>query len=102
MTIPHLDDIVAAAQAAVEAARQPTPLMLEDPEPRHGSIVLVTSTTGTAAQRHYSDGLWHLTTGEVSDHEQLFMRSDGRARDVFLVWEAPVWEGHRPRYVEGD
>ena len=96
--LPHLDDIVAAAEAAVEAAKQPTPLMPEDDEPRHGSIVLVTSTTGTAAQRHYSDGLWHSTTGEVTNWRNLFYRRDDRRRDVFLVWMAPEWEQDRPRY----
>jgi len=96
--LPHLDDIVAAAQAAIDAAKEPTPLESDNVEPTHGSIVLVTSTTGTAAQRHYSDGLWHFTTGEIATFEGLFIRRDGRAREVFLVWMAPEWEQDRPRY----
>jgi hypothetical protein len=101
-TIPHLDDIVAAAEAAVEAAKAPTLLLPEDPEPRHGSIVLITSDTGTAAQRFYSDGLWHVATGEVVDsYAGLFLRSDGRPRDVYLVWQAPEWDDKRPRYLGG-
>ena len=99
MTAPHLDEIVAAAEAAIEAAREPTLLMPQDPEPRHGSIVLVTSTTGTAAQRHYSDGLWHSTTGEIVNYANLFLRRDGRNRDVFLIWQAPEWDDKRPRYL---
>lgn len=87
--LPHLDDVVAAAQAALQAAKEPTPLEPGDVEPTPGSIVLVTSTTGTAAQRHYSDGLWHLTTGEIATFDGLFVRRDGRSRDVFLVWRAP-------------
>jgi hypothetical protein len=92
--MPHLDEVVAAAEADL------IPLMPDDPEPTHGSIVLISSTTGTAAQRFYSDGLWHVATGEVIDtYANLFIRSDGRPRDVFVAWVAPEWEGHRPRYV---
>lgn len=98
--LPHLDEVLAAAEAAIEAAKQPVQIRVEDAEPRLGSIVLVTSDTGTAAQRFYSDGLWHHTTGGVSDWPGLFMRRDGRSRDVFLVWQAPV-DGGRPHYVPG-
>lgn len=97
--VPHLDDIIAAAMRSIAASKEPTPLRPEDPEPRHGSIVLVTSTTGTAAQRHYSDGLWYTTTGEIATHEGLFLRRDGAPRRVFLVWEAPEWDAQRPRYI---
>ncbi len=86
----------------MEAAKQPTPLLPEDPEPRHGSIVLLTSDTGTAAQRFYSDGLWHGATGVVTSYEGLFVRGDGRPRDVFLVWQAPVWDDKRPRYMPSE
>ena len=104
--VPHLDDIVAAATAEIQAAalRQSqtlTPLDMEGPEPRHGSIVMLSSTTGTAAQRYYSDGLWHVTTGLVSTFEGLFVRRDGVQQAVFLVWEAPEWDSKRPRYIPG-
>jgi hypothetical protein len=59
-----------------------------DPQPPRGSVVMVSSPTGTAAQRFYSDGLWHLTTGEVCDFDGLHVRHDGRRRKVYLVWEA--------------
>ena len=107
MTVPHLDEIVAAATAEIAAAalRQSqalTPLDPGVPEPRHGSIVLVASTTGTAAQRFYSDGLWHHATGDVTTYEGLHLRRDGIRRDVFLVWEAPEWDSKRPRYIPHD
>ena len=106
MTVPHLDEIVAAATAEIAAAalRQSqalTPLDPGDPEPREGSIVLVSSTTGTAAQRFYSDGLWHHATGDVTSYMGLFIRGDGLRRDVFVAWTAPEWDAKRPRYVPG-
>lgn len=85
--LPHLDDVVAAAEAQ---HRMMVPLEFgANDEPVHGSVVLVNSTTGTAAQRFYNDGLWHFTTGEVCNWERLFLRYDGRTREVYLLWEAP-------------
>jgi hypothetical protein len=80
--VPHLDDIVRRAQ-------QLPRLHSSDDEPPRGSIVMVSSTTGTAAQRFYDDGLWHFTTGEVCDIEQLHLRHDGRQRNVYVVYLAP-------------
>ena len=80
--VPHLDDIV-------RRSMQMPRLHSSDPEPPRGSIVMVTSTTGTAAQRFYDDGLWHFVTGEVSDFEQLHLRRDGRRRNVYVVWLGP-------------
>jgi len=106
-TVPHLDEIVAAATREIQAAalRQAqalTPLDSMDDEPTHGSIVMVASTTGTAAQRFYSDGLWHHATGDVTSYMGLFIRGDGERRDVYVVWTAPEWDDKRPRYVQGD
>jgi hypothetical protein len=105
--VPHLDEIVAAATAEIAAAalRQSqtlTPLGPADDEPSHGSIVLVSSTTGTAAQRFYSDGLWHHATGDVTSYMGLFIRGDGERRDVYVVWTAPEWDSKRPRYIPHD
>jgi len=82
---PHLDEVV--AQAEGKAFRQLTP---EDPELPHGSIVMLQSPTGTAAQRWYADGSWHSSTGETYETwADLFRRRDGLERKVFLVYVAP-------------
>lgn len=92
--VPHLDDIVRAAQ------RLPR-LHSDDPEPPRGSIVLVSSTTGTAAQRFYDDGLWHFATGEVCDFEELHLRHDGRRRNVYVVYLAPEEPSRVPHDADG-
>lgn len=56
------------------------------PEPLHGSVVMTQSTTGTAFQRHFSDGLWHSTTGQVKQYADLFQSADGRDCAVFLLY----------------
>ena len=38
-------------------------------EPSLGSIILIHEPTGTAAQRWYSDGLWHTTNGHTMTWE---------------------------------
>jgi hypothetical protein len=91
--IPHLDDILAAAAAQVEAAAaQPRPVARDGVEPPPGSVVLIHSTTGTAAQRFYDDELWHTVTGQVVEFEDLFVRAgntDLPPVDVFLIYTAP-------------
>lgn len=89
MTGPHLDDIIRMAQ-------QMPRLRPDDDEPPRGSIVMLSSTTGTASQRFYDDGLWHAVTGEVNDYVGLHLRRDGRNRSVYVVWMAPD-EGEGPR-----
>lgn len=84
--VPHLDDIV---RRATKLPR----LHSGDSEPPKGSIVMISSTTGTAAQRFYDDGLWHMTTGEVVDFDGLHLRHDGRRRSVYVVFLAPDEEG---------
>lgn len=42
-------------------------------EPPHSAVILTESFTGTAWQRHFSDGLWHSTTGRVLPFEELGM-----------------------------
>ena len=58
-------------------------------QPGHGSIVMTESTTGTAYQRLFSDGLYHSGTGQVLEYIDLFYARDGRRRDVFLVYLVP-------------
>lgn len=38
---------------------------MSDAQPPKGSIVLTDGPRGTAWQRHYSDGLWHSSTGRT-------------------------------------
>ena len=59
-------------------------------EPPHGSVVLTESASGTAWQRHFSDGLWHSTTGQVKPwHEVGLHRSSGLPKFRALVYVAP-------------
>ena len=88
-------DSLTRALLAEEAARpQPKPVRLKDtdPEPPEGSVLMIESTTGTAVQRFYSDGLYHATTGATFTYEALFHshRSQGTfPREVYLVYRAP-------------
>ena len=65
------------------------PLLPTDPEPPHGSILIIESTSGTAVQRFYSDGLYHSTTGRVVTYADLFRRPGRRPRPVYLVYIPP-------------
>lgn len=56
-------------------------------EPPHGSVVLTQGPTGTAWQRHYSDGLWHSTTGKVGTWDVVV--AAGRS-PIFPILIAPV------------
>lgn len=40
-------------------------------EPVEGSVVMTQGATGTAWQRHFSDGLWHSTTGRTATWQDL-------------------------------
>lgn len=62
-----------------EAARlaAPKPLDPTQGEPPLGSILLVHGLEGTAYQRHYSDGLYHSTTGRTLTFEQLLATDKG-------------------------
>ena len=72
----------------VSRAVEMTPLALDDLEPALGSVLLLSSTTGTAVQRFYSDGLYHATTGQVFDtFAAMFTDSGGKPRQVFLLHE---------------
>ena len=68
-------------------------LLRTDPEPPPGSVVLLHSMTGTAAQRFYSDGMWHTTGGRcIRSFDALFDRPvppEGRDVAVFLIHETP-------------
>ena len=57
-------------------------------EPPHGSVVMTESYTGTAWQRHYSDGLWHSTTGRVLAWDELGLR-EGQPKFRVLLYRAP-------------
>lgn len=59
----------------------------ESPEPTHGSILLLQGETGTAVQRHFSDGLYHTSTGKVYDYPALFEVNP--SRPPLVVYVAP-------------
>ena len=64
--------------------------VVQEPEPPHGSVVLVHGQTGTAWQR-FADGRWHPTRGGGGrTWEQLMC-----ARNVILIYVAPVRTGDR-------
>lgn len=46
-----------------------------------GSVVLINGLSGTAAQKFYSDGLWHAVNGRVLDDAELL-----REKSVYLVY----------------
>lgn len=58
-------------------------------EPPPGSVVMTESTSGTAWQRHYSDGLWHSTTGRAVPWDQLGLRGD-QPKFRILLYVPPV------------
>lgn len=58
-------------------------------EPPMGSVVLTESLTGTAWQRHYSDGLWHSSTGSVAAWANLGLRL-GKPKFRFTVYTPPA------------
>ncbi len=66
----------------------PLPVEWVEDEPTHGSVVLTESFTGTAWQRHYSDGLWHSTTGRVKTWAEVGIRA-GQPKFRTLVYTAP-------------
>jgi hypothetical protein len=53
--------------------------------------------TGTAWQRHHSDGLWHSTAGKTMEWQDLWNRYD-----VKVLVEAPAraHDDHEVRYIE--
>lgn len=62
-------------------------------EPPHGSVVMTESTSGTAWQRHFSDGLWHSTTGRTSTWAKLGLHaSSGLPKYRALIYLAPTVE----------
>lgn len=64
----------------------PTELFADQPEPEHGSVLLLSSLSGTAVQRFYSDGAYHHATGGVDQaYAALFASKDGKARKVYLI-----------------
>ena len=63
----------------------PQQLTPESPEPACGSVLMVSSVTGTAYQRFYSDGMYHGATGDVRDFAGLFTNGRGNPQAVFLI-----------------
>jgi hypothetical protein len=66
----------------------PVPLTRTSPEPAHGAVLMLDSTSGTACQRFYSDGAYHAATGKVFERfEDLFETAGSRNdRAVFLLY----------------
>ena len=68
----------------------PVPLSPTDPEPPHGAVLMLDSTSGTACQRFYSDGAYHTAAGKVFERfEDLFLHGGGPEhgqRAVFLLY----------------
>ena len=62
-------------------------------EPPLGSVVLMDNETGTAWQRHHSDGLWHSTTGRYAEWDEI--RDDVHA----VLHLAPPREGKSARLM---
>lgn len=60
-------------------------------EPPRGSVVLTESTSGTAWQRHYADGLWHSTTGRTLPWAELGLRQ-GQPKFRVLIYTPPTEE----------
>lgn len=58
----------------------------EGRQPAPGSVVMTQGMTGTSWQRHFKDGLWHSSTGQVKTWEQLFQ---GNQSGVSLLLDVP-------------
>lgn len=58
------------------------------PEPPKGSIVLSDGPTGTAWQRHFSDGRWHSTTGRVRTWSSLQAYATRFAMPLIPIYNA--------------
>lgn len=56
-------------------------------EPPAGSIISTNGPTGTAWQRHYSDGLWHSTTGLVLDWAGVVASTYGRPLNLVIHYQ---------------
>jgi len=65
-------------------------------EPTRGSVVVTEGPTGTAWQRHHSDGLWHSTNGITAKWDRV------ENKEPLVVYAAPVraHDDHEIRYVE--
>lgn len=60
-------------------------------EPPHGSVVMLYSTTGRAAQRFYSDGLWRIAGIDKSfTFKALYDSTGGSTTPINVVFTAPV------------
>lgn len=46
-----------------------------------GAVVLINGLSGTAAQKFFSDGLWHTVNGRVLDDAELL-----REKNVYLIY----------------
>jgi hypothetical protein len=61
-------------------------LQPSDPEPPHGSVLMIESRSGTAVQRFYSDGAYHGVNGRVyPTFADLFDRNNPTPRQVYLL-----------------
>lgn len=58
-------------------------------EPVEGSVVMTESTSGTAWQRFFSDGLWHSTTGKTKPWAEVGIRPAGLPQYRVLIYTAP-------------
>jgi hypothetical protein len=68
---------------------QPTPhLAGYAEEPPHGSVLLLHGHTGTAYQRHFSDGLWHAA-GQRAGLSWSTLHKQSGFSGVLVVYVAP-------------
>ena len=80
---------VRSSQPAQSVPSLPVELSMTDPEPPHGSVLMLESLTGTAVQRFFSDGRYHASTGMTYESfRALFVNAAGRPRKVFLIYRA--------------
>lgn len=84
-TYPHVSDgpLARLVDNLISEARKPRPVVDEPPV---GSIVLVHGPTGTAYQRHYSDGLWHGARATIGGMTWTDVTRINSAEPVLLVY----------------
>ena len=71
-------------------------------EPARGSVVLTDGPTGTAWQRHNSDGLWHSTAPRAAPKKWVDLVNAWPDREPILLYEAPSrdHDDHEIHYSE--
>lgn len=79
----HRHNVCARCVQIASTAHLPKdpPPPIAEAEPLPGSVVMAEGISGTAFQRHFSDGLWHSTTGRVRTWQELV--------DAEIEWKRP-------------